>query len=248
MCILIVLRGWHPEHPLVLASNRDERRDRPASPPGLWIGERSRLLSPRDRRGGGTWFAIDDRGRFAAITNLAGIPPVPDAPSRGLLPHLVLDHPDLGAGIEAVKARVAEHAHAGFQLVVGDAQALFVLRHAHGQVSTIEWVQPLLVVTNEHEPGKLDPRGLSPALLPNVDLPRRLDLLANVLRDRGGDGRHAICKRGDTYGTVSSSLVAVPAADPLALIWRYAPGPPDITEYRNYGNLGRRLLPEPEEP
>jgi len=49
-------------------------------------------------------------------------------------------------------------------------------------------------------------------------------------------------QRGDGYGTVSSSLIAVPAQDPLALVWRYAAGPPDVTDYKNYGNLGRRLL------
>ena len=37
-------------------------------------------------------------------------------------------------------------------------------------------------------------------------------------------------------------LVAVPASDPLQMLWRYAAGPPDTSEYRNYGNLGRRLL------
>jgi hypothetical protein len=102
----------------------------------------------------------------------------------------------------------------------------------------------VLVVTNEHAPGQLQPRGLAPALSPGLELEARLDALARVLRDRGGDGHHAICKRGESYGTVSSSLVAVPADDPVRLVWRYAPGPPDTTEYRNYGNLGRRLLPE----
>jgi uncharacterized protein with NRDE domain len=244
MCIFIVARGLHADYPVVLAGNRDERVDRKAAPPGLFVGERSRLLSPRDRLAGGTWLAIDDRGRFAGITNLAGVPPVPEAPSRGHLPHLVLDDPDLGAGMAAVARRVKEHAHAGFQLVVGDARHVFVLRHARGDLSTIEWLQPVLVVTNEHEPGRLEPRGLAAAVHPALDLQPRLDALANVLRDRGGDGQHAILKRGETYGTVSSSLIALSANDPTALVWRYAPGPPDITEYRNYGNLGRRLLPE----
>ena len=29
--------------------------------------------------------------------------------------------------------------------------------------------------------------------------------------------------------------------DPRALVWRYAAGAPDEVEYRNYGNLARRL-------
>ena len=243
MCILIVLRGFHVDHPVVVAGNRDERTDRKAAPPGLWVGERASLLSPRDRQAGGTWLAVDGRGRFAGITNLAGVPPVPDAPSRGHLPHLVLDHPDLDAGMAAVAARVHEHDHAGFQLVVGDGRRTFVMRHARGLLRTYEWVEPVLVVTNEHEPGQLALRGLPTATAPGLDLDRRLDALAVLLRDRGGPGQHAVCKHGQHYGTVSSSLVAVPHADPTLLRWRYAAGPPDVTEYRNYGNLGRRLLP-----
>ena len=59
MCILILLRGLHREHPIVVGGNRDERTDRKAAPPGLWVGEHHRVLSPRDRVAGGTWLAID---------------------------------------------------------------------------------------------------------------------------------------------------------------------------------------------
>lgn len=244
MCILIVVRVDPGE--VVVAGNRDERHDRKASPPGLWVGAHRRLLSPRDRIAGGTWLAVDARGRVAGITNLAGVPPVPDAPSRGHLPHLVLDQPDLDAGIAAVTARVREHAHAGFQLVVCDGDRTVVLQHARGGLRVLEWPEPVLVVTNEHEPGALRPRGLSAALAAASRSDARLDALAEVLRDRGGGGHHAICKHGDGYGTVSSSLIALPRDQPTRLRWRYAPGPPDVTPYRDYGNLGRRLLPDGE--
>lgn len=245
MCILIVLRGLHRDHPLVVGGNRDERTDRPASPPGLWVGQRSRVLSPRDRRAGGTWLAIDGHGRFAGITNLASVAPVPESPSRGHLPHLALDQPTLDDAVAAVQARLADQAYSGFQLVLADATRTLVLRHTRSGLTVGEWQDPVLVLTNEHAPGELSVRGLPLALQPGTDLSRRLDVLADVLRDRGGGGQYAICKRGDGYGTVSSSLLAVPAADPQRLVWRFASGPPDITPYRDYGNLGRRLLPEP---
>ncbi len=244
MCILIVLRGLHREHPLVVGGNRDERTDRPSSPPGLWVGQHNRVLSPRDRLAGGTWLAVDPHGRVAGITNLAAVPPVPESPSRGHLPHLALDQPTLDAAIVAVRDRVAAQPHSGFQLVLADAARTVVLRNTGSGLTVLEWTSPVLVLTNEHAPGDLSPRGLAPALAPTLELARRLDLLANVLQDRGGGGHHAICKRGDGYGTVSSSLLAVPAGDPRALIWRYSAGAPDVTAYRDYGNLGRRLLPE----
>ncbi len=244
MCILIVLRAADAGHPIVVAANRDERTDRKAAPPGLFVGARHRMLSPRDRVAGGTWLAIDDRGWFAGITNLAQVAPVPDAPSRGHLPHLALDEADLDAAVAAVRRRVAEHAHAGFQLVLCDGHRTLVVRHAAGQVTVADWADPLLVVTNEHGPGELPLRGLPAVRAANDGIERRFTALAAVLADRGGDGHHPVCKHGDRYGTVSSSLLAAASAGPLALHWRYAPGPPDVTAYRDYGNLGRRLLPD----
>lgn len=246
MCILIVLRGRNAEHPLVVAGNRDERTDRPASPPGLWVGEARRVLSPRDRRAGGTWLGVNDRGVVAGLTNVAGSPPVPEAPSRGHLVHLALDAADVEAGVAAVARRVEEAAHAAFQLVVADARATVVLRHVGGRLQRIEWADSVLVVTNEHGPGELAPRGLVAAQAPALPLDRRLDALAHLLRDRGGDGHHAICKRGFGYGTVSSSLLAVPRDPARGLVWRYSAGAPDELPYKEYGNLGRRLLPEPD--
>lgn len=244
MCILIVLRGFHGDFPIVAAGNRDERTDRLASPPGLWSGERSRVLSPRDRRAGGTWMAVDHRGWFAGITNVAGEPPVPEAPSRGHLPHLALDQVDLDAATGSVSRLVADQSHSAFQLVLCDGRRTVVLRYVAARLEVIEWTSPVLVVTNEHAPGALALRGLSAATRPLLEVEARLDALQVLMRDRGGDGHHAVCKRGEGYGTVSSSLIAVPAGDPRQLIWRYAPGPPDVTAYRNYGNLGLRLLPE----
>ncbi|MGA0870627.1 MAG: NRDE family protein, partial [Planctomycetota bacterium] len=55
MCLLITLVGVDPDHPSIVASNRDERRDRPSAPPGLFVGQKRRILSPRDREAGGTW-------------------------------------------------------------------------------------------------------------------------------------------------------------------------------------------------
>ena len=248
MCLLIVMRGLHSDFPVVVAGNRDERIDRKASPPGLWVGDRVRMLSPRDRQADGTWLAVDEHGRFAGISNLAGEPSVPGSPSRGALPPLALDQADLDAAVAAVTARVHEHAHAAFQLVLCDGTRTVVLRQARGEVRVIDWCEPVLVVSNEHEPGQLRLRGLSAAAAPGLLLSARLEALALLLRDRGGNGHHEVCKHGAERGTVSSSLVAVPRGDLAKLVWLYAPGPPDVTAYRNYGNLGRRLLPEEPMP
>lgn len=258
MCLLILLRGFHRDHPIVVAANRDERTDRKAAPPGLFVGRHHRMLSPRDREQGGTWLAIDDRGWFAGLTNVAGAPPVPGAPSRGHLPHACLDEPDLDAAVARVRTMLAEQPHSAFQLVLCDGERTLVLIHRGGELRVLDWAEPVLVLTNEHRPGELSLRGLDAvlaappdvearrysALSPN-DIERRLDALRSLLCERGGPGVHAACKHGDAYATVSSSLLAVPVGAVEGLVWRYAAGPPDTAPYKNYGNLGRRLLPEP---
>ncbi|MCR9247084.1 MAG: NRDE family protein [bacterium] len=250
MCLLLVLRGRFDGHPLVVGGNRDERTDRKAAPPGLFVGDRRRILSPRDRVAGGTWLAVNDRGAFAGITNFASAPVLPAAPSRGLLPHLALDQDSLDAGIVAVQRAVARAPHSGFQLVVADAERIVVLRNAGDGLETVEWADPVLLITNEHGPGELTPRAMAAAVASRATADQQLSGLVPLLSDRGGDGEHVICKHGERYATVSSSLIAVPAGGGAApgaeLLWRYAPGPPDVTRYRNYGNLARRLAPEPE--
>lgn len=244
MCLLIVMRGLQAGHPVVAGANRDERTDRPFSPPGLFIGRERRILSPRDRAAGGTWIGVNEAGVFVAITNLAGSPPPPGAPSRGHLVHLALDAVSVADGLAAVERTVREAPHGGFQLAVCDGTRTFVLVHRAGRIDVLAWANPVLVMTNEHGPGSLQLPLIAPAMDPELSVEQRLDRIATALRDRGESSGHAVLKKGTRHGTVSSSLVAVHGTDPKQLVWRYASGPPDEVGYRNYGNLGRRLLPD----
>ncbi len=69
MCLIAVAFGASAHYPLIVAANRDEYHRRPASPAHWWQG-RPRILAGRDLEAGGTWLGIDDRGRFAAVTNV----------------------------------------------------------------------------------------------------------------------------------------------------------------------------------
>lgn len=246
MCLLIVMRGLQKGHPVVAAANRDERTDRPFSPPGLFVGRVRRILSPRDRLAGGTWIGVNDAGVFAAITNLAGSPPPAGAPSRGHLVHLALDAASVSGGIASVEQAVHAAPHGGFQLALCDGNQTLVVVHRAGRIDVVAWPDAVLVMTNEHAPGELQLPLLAPAMDAALSIEHRLDLVAAALRDRGESSGHAVLKKGAAYGTVSSSLLAVHGSDPQRLVWRYAAGAPDEVGYRNYGNLGRRLLPDDE--
>lgn len=242
MCLLIVIRGIDREFPVLVAGNRDELRARRASPPGLFVGERHLMLSPRDSVGGGTWMAVNERGMFAGLTNISAEPVRSDATTRGRLPHLALDADGVEGGMAAVRREVEQGAYNAFQLVLADAAATRVLVHdregLHDQVVD----GSVAVVTNEHRLRELVIDGLEPALARDIPLQERIGLLQQVLADPEERAGHRILKLGGEYGTVSSSVVAVHAEDPRQLVWHYAHEPSETPRYRNYGNLGRRLL------
>ncbi len=242
MCLLLVLRGRFASHPVLVAGNRDERTDRKASPPGLWVGQRQRAISPRDREKGGTWLCVGRNGMFAGLTNWSRTPPPPDAATRGDLPHLAVDAGSVADAERAVLALARERPFGGFQLVLADRERILVIRHCDGRLESIAWPGESALLTNEHGPGELTLPGLDDALAARATPNEQLDAMRPLLLLRGGNGEHAVLKKGQGYGTVSSSLIAAPADDPLQLVWRFAAGPPDEVAYQNYGNLARRLL------
>ncbi|MGA1524500.1 MAG: NRDE family protein [Planctomycetota bacterium] len=244
MCLLITLVGVDPGHPIVVASNRDERRDRPSAPPGLFVGQKRRILSPRDREAGGTWIGVNDRGLFVGLTNLVGASrDLEGAPSRGRLPHLALDEDGVDAAADVVAAAAASARYRGFQLLVTDGRRARVLTHeAGGQIEDRVFGAGAIVLSNEHRPGTLHLPGLAAACAADLALDARWAALRAVLRDEGQVSGHRVLKRGGSYGTVSSSLIAVQPAEIRALVWDYAAGPPDEAPYRGYGNLARRLV------
>ena len=131
--------------------------------------------------------------------------------------------------------------------MVADADHIEIVRCDHRGIERLSWTESALVVSNDHRPGALTLPGLSPSVLEAAAPERLLDRLAPLLLDTGSTSGHRILKVGDeSYGTVSSGLLAVPRPAPQGdlrdLVWRFASGAPDTTSYRNYGNLGRRLI------
>lgn len=84
MCVIAIAWQCHPQWRLVVAANRDEFHDRQAEPLHRWND--AGILAGRDVRAGGTWLAISEHGRFAAVTNVrGGGPAVVGRASRGRL-------------------------------------------------------------------------------------------------------------------------------------------------------------------
>lgn len=241
MCLLILLRGIDPDYPILVANNRDELRSRPAAPPGLFVGREHRMISPRDRQAAGTWLAINDRGMFAGVTNVAGEAVSEVQTTRGELPHLALDQSGIDSAAEAVAERVAAEDFASFQLLVADRSGARIVVHRGCLVEIMIVTESVIVLSNEHLLGELVIPGLDEVEVPGLAVEERLDRLAPLLLDEGERSGHRILKTGGEYGTVASSLIAIGSRPEEGLIWRYAAGEPGEVPYRDYGNLRRRL-------
>ena len=124
MCLAAFAVAHSARFPWVLASNRDEFFARPAAPLAWWNAAESggaAVLGGRDLSAGGTWLALDARGRLALVTNVRE----PDrhdpaAPSRGAL---VLQALACGVQDEAALAALAHAPCNGFNLVVADLRS-----------------------------------------------------------------------------------------------------------------------------
>jgi uncharacterized protein with NRDE domain len=123
VCTLVAALHHFHGFPLVVAANRDERYDRPASPVHHWPGER--FVAPRDDAAGGTWLGLGASGLFVGVTNRFGVPKDAARESRGRLV------------VEALRAESARSLHAmlatlrparfnAFHLLYADPREAFV--------------------------------------------------------------------------------------------------------------------------
>lgn len=118
MCILLLSFRQYQKYPLIVAANREEVYDRPASAAAFW-DDAPDVLAGRDLLQGGTWLGITRQGRFAALTNFRDLESNrPDRPSRG---RLVSDFLTSDEAPDTYLSHVAERANQynGFSLIVG---------------------------------------------------------------------------------------------------------------------------------
>lgn len=124
MCLLVLAWRAHPRYRLIVAANRDEFHERPTAPVAKWP-EPNAILAGQDLRAGGTWFGLDRRRRFGAVTNFRELQrPRRSAPSRGGLVPAFLGQDDPP---EAFLARLETDApgYSGLNLLIGDTDQLW---------------------------------------------------------------------------------------------------------------------------
>ncbi|WP_331232861.1 NRDE family protein [Natronorarus salvus] len=225
MCTLIV--AWCVfSDPVVVAANRDEALDRPASVPHAW-GEGSGIFAPRDECVGGTWIGTNDAGLFVAVTNRRVEIEGGGERSRGLLVADALGYESAAEAIDHVVAETDGATYSGFNLLIADAERAALIEW--DGTRTLTEIDPgIHVVVNDGQPGvERKRRGVEKLVEPRngESTEEWLVRVRSVLVDHD----LGTCVHGEEYGTRSSSLVRVDREGNAD--WRFAPGPPCETEY-----------------
>jgi uncharacterized protein with NRDE domain len=213
MCLIVIGVGASARYPLLVAANRDEQHARPTET-AAWWPDAAHMFGGRDLLAGGTWLAIDKRGRFAAVTNIRDPERPPGLRSRG---SLVADYL---CGLDTA-ARYAERAardgaaFGAFNLLLFDGSEL---HFASNRVPAARLDAGLHAFSNA-PPGAEWPKTASAlqaaaALLAH---PAPVEPLFALLAERDETGEPTLRYQrahfvvGPTYGTRCSTVVLVAA-------------------------------------
>jgi len=245
MCTVVILRRPGHPWPLILAANRDELVSRAWSPPGRHWPDRAHVTAGRDLEAGGTWLALGDDGVVAAILNRRGsLGPQAGKRSRGELPLEAVDHAEARVAAKAL-AQLEPASYRSFNLVVADARDAYWLR-ADGDAIEMSPIPEGLsmitagelndVATSARVRHHLPRFRAAPAPDPGLDdWFAWTALMAAEDREPGADygGAMNIAPDGRGFGTVSSSLIALPGLEPPGRkpIWKFCPGRPNALPY-----------------
>ena len=229
MCTVVLL--IRPEHawPLILAANRDEMLERAWDPPAAHWPDQPDTIAGRDRSAGGTWMGVNGAGVAAAVLNRPGsLGPAAGKRSRGELPLLALAH-DTAAEAAAAITGLDAAGWRSFNLVLADRSgAIFIRGLGHGHPQALPLAAGLHMVT-AHDPDDPESPRVARHLVrfrdANPPRPDNWGAWRDILADRSGPAGEQInvVPRGG-FGTVCSSLLAIPDAGPP--VWLFAAGPP----------------------
>jgi uncharacterized protein with NRDE domain len=181
MCLVAFSVDPDAETRLVLVGNRDEFHARPTAPLAWWPEDP--LLGGRDLQAGGTWFAVDRRGRFGALTNLRGAAIPASAPSRGqLIPAFLRTDQSPQAFVTSLRDKAPQYA--GFNLLLGDASGTWL--YSNGAPDEIRRVEPGCHAVSNGLPDSDWPktRLAVQRLQQRLTHPARDGSLADILADR----------------------------------------------------------------
>lgn len=234
MCTLLILHKVVPGYPVVIAANRDEHRNREALPPSLWGGSPD-FIAGKDLKEGGTWMGLNSQGLMVGILNRRSEKGRDNAlRSRGLLCVEALKH----SRLQDVRSWMEEpllSVYNPFNLFYADHHGAYVT-YCQDEQRTVEVGQGFHALANGDLDDTSHPRvkdlfSLARGMAP-MELSEAVSTLKSLCRRHASSKEplDSVCIHGESYGTVSSTIVALsPRIDES--LYFHAEGNPCQTEY-----------------
>lgn len=244
MCVLAIQYKTAKDASILLAQNREERFDRPAQGPRIQSG-RPRVVCGIDRKAGGTWLGVNQHRLVVAVANRPKTTVPAESRSRGILCRELLACQTAKEAAERAVRELRSGCYAGANYVCVDARWGAVV-YGGDQTKIVELTPGLHLLTN----GDLDdPRDQRQEFARRLLTLQRLDSAVAFLavasrtfsRKANSDGRRGLIVSRNDYGTVSSTLLALPKKTQNA-VYQYAPGPPSEHAYDDMSALLRQVL------
>ena len=247
MCTLIILRRLEHDWPVLIGANRDELVDRPWKQPARHWSDRPNVVAGRDQVAGGTWLGINDQGVVAAILNRRGsLGPKEGYRSRGELPLEALDHADSMTAAEAM-AHINPESYRPFNMVIADSKNAFWIRLSENHWGVILEVKKLppglsmITASDRNDTNSARIRTYLPqfqtASEPNAesgDWSGWTSLMSSQVFDsEGGSGGAMYISSDSGFGTVCSSLIALPSQENQRVRpkFLFASGRPNLNKF-----------------
>lgn len=136
MCVIYLGYNSHSNYKLVFAANRDEFLDRPTNDLHKWSTDNP-IYAGKDLKQGGTWFGVNEKKRFAVITNYRDFKnPSINGISRGLLvSDFLMDETPLEKYLDGIAQNSSKYD--GFNLIGMDRDVLFYLSNKKDHYSIL---------------------------------------------------------------------------------------------------------------
>lgn len=258
MCTVLIAYRSHPASQLIVAANRDEFFGRPATGPIVLRREPMLAIGGRDLVHRGTWLGLNDRGFFAALTNIRC--PIDDRRSRGELVSEILAAESAEQGDSILRDLMTQGRYRPFNLIYGSVNGLHVARQESETLSIEDVPEGLHVLASN---GVLNDPALpgiarGHELLANAaganSLGDTMMLLKSALADHqlpmpdqlptslqesplGAELEaqvQALCVHTEVYGTRSSNVLI---CDPDRLEFHATEVSPCVGEWKRYEGL-----------
>jgi len=231
MCTIIIAQHRVTGFPLVVGHDRDELVSRP------WLAPARRpdapgVLAPRDVQAGGIWIGVNDAGLVVAITNRFGARLDDSLPSRGRLGLRALARQSAAAALADVEAHLETQHYRGFNLVLADAQHVFVVSRDGPLAQRHDLGEGVHVVTSIHHVNAHETSSLSAVLERSARHgPETFgERLRHVMSDDTPlPSGVAVCKHLGRFATVCGSIVWVGPHGPTR--FEQTAGPPCRTPF-----------------